>query len=289
MGTGVLMKIEFQKMHGAKNDFVVLHDFENMLSITPEQVAYICDRRIGVGADGMIVVRRSEIADFFMDYVNSDGSLAEMCGNGIRCLGKYVYDNSLTEKTSLTIETRAGVKGLELLIHESGQISKVRVDMGQPIFEPARIPVSVCNSKPPIVDYPLVVNGETFFCSFISMGNPHCVILYDKPDLDQAPNKFGPAIENHEMFPAKTNVEFVKIFDRSHAQMRVWERGCGETLACGTGACASAVTTILKGLTDHQVSMELLGGTLDISWESTDDSVFMTGNANMVYNGQITL
>ncbi|MFH0959856.1 MAG: diaminopimelate epimerase [Pseudomonadota bacterium] len=283
------MKIEFQKMHGTKNDFVVLHDLENGLTFTPLQVARLCDRRSGVGADGLIVVRPSKIADFFMDYVNSDGSLAEMCGNGIRCLGKYVYDNGLTEKTSLTVETRAGLKGLDLLPTESGKISSVRVDMGMPTFDPDRIPVSVVNFKTPIIDYPLVIEGETFSCAFVSMGNPHCVIVYDKDDLDEAPRKFGPAIENHEMFPVKTNVEFVKVLNRSRTLMRVWERGSGETLACGTGACASVVTTILKGLTDNQVSIELLGGTLDITWKSTNNPVVMTGAADTVYYGQITL
>lgn len=282
------MKLEFQKMHGAKNDFVVLHDLGNSLAISPAQAAYLCDRRIGVGADGLIVVRPSEIADFFMDYVNSDGSIAEMCGNGIRCLGKYVYDNGLTGKTSLRIETRAGVKGLDLLADESGRISKVRVDMGKPIFDPNSIPVSAINSKPPIIDYPLMADGETFFCSFVSMGNPHCVIVYDKNDLDQAPRRFGSAIENHGTFPAKTNVEFVKVLNRGRVLMRVWERGSGETLACGTGACAAGVTTILKGLTDHQVSIELLGGTLDITWESIETSVLMTGTSETVYHGHIT-
>ncbi|MCX5874425.1 MAG: diaminopimelate epimerase [Deltaproteobacteria bacterium] len=283
------MKIEFQKMHGAKNDFVVFQNMENDTFLSPSQVAVICDRRVGVGADGVIVVRPSEVADFFMDYINSDGSLAEMCGNGIRCLGKYVYDNGLTKKNSLKIETRAGVKTVELLTNERDQVTRASVDMGQPIFDPIRIPVKLDNAAAPILDYPLKISNETFLCSFVSMGNPHCVIIYERDDLDDVPKRCGNIIENHPMFPAKTNVEFVKVLDRSRALMRVWERGSGETLACGTGACASAVVTIMKGLTDNEVSIELLGGTLDINWKSSNDPVVMSGTAAMVYCGYITI
>lgn len=283
------MKIEFQKMHGARNDFVVFQDIENATFLSPSQVVAICDRRVGVGADGLIVVRPSEVADFFMDYINSDGSLAEMCGNGIRCLAKYVYDNGLTKKNSLRIETRAGVKTVELLTNERDQVTRARVDMGLPIFDPIRIPINLDNAKAPVLDYPLKIDNETFLCSFVSMGNPHCVIIYERDDLDEAPKRCGNMIENHPMFPAKTNVEFVKILDRSRALMRVWERGSGETLACGTGACASAVVTIIKGLTDSDVSIELLGGTLDVKWKGYNDPVFMSGSADTVYYGYIKI
>jgi len=283
------MKIEFQKMHGAKNDFVVFHDMGNAVLLLPSQVSLICDRRVGVGADGLIVVRPSDIADFFMDYINSDGSPAEMCGNGIRCLGKYVYDNGLTKDTNIRIETRAGIKDVELFTNELGQIARARVDMGMPIFDPPKIPVDVTNPAWPVLDYPLDVQGKTFLCSFVSMGNPHCVIVYEDNDLEEAPSLYGKYIESHHIFPAKTNVEFVKVVNRSRALMRVWERGSGETLACGTGACASAVITILKGLTDNTVSIELPGGTLDIHWKGHNDSVVMSGGADTVYFGYITI
>ncbi len=286
---GIDMKITFQKMHGAKNDFVIFHDMENAALLSPSQVSRLCDRRVGVGADGLIVVRQSNVADFFMDYINSDGSPAEMCGNGIRCLAKYVYDNELTKNTHIRIETRAGIKDVELLFDGLGQVTRVRVNMGRPIFDPTQIPVNVTSPSSPVLDYPLDVAGQTFLCSFVSMGNPHCVIIYDKDDLEKAPSRYGKLIECHSIFPAKTNVEFVKLVDRSRALMRVWERGSGETLACGTGACASAVITILKGLTDNTVSIELPGGALEVSWKDNNDSVVMTGGVDAVYIGNITI
>jgi diaminopimelate epimerase len=286
---GIDMKIEFQKMHGAKNDFVIFDDMKNSVSLSAAIVAHICNRREGVGADGLIVARPSEQADFFMDYMNADGSLAEMCGNGIRCLAKYVFEKGLTDKTSLSIETRAGIKVVDLLADGNGQIGHVRVDMGAPIFDPAKIPVGIDAKSWPILDYALKIEGGTFLCSFVSMGNPHCVILYDGADLADAPRKYGKVIENHPMFPAKINVEFVQVLDRKTVLMRVWERGSGETMACGTGACASAVITILKGLTDNEVSIKLLGGILSIVWKGANNSVVMTGAACRVYDGIITI
>ncbi len=286
---GVDMKITFQKMHGAKNDFVVFHDLENIVLLSQSQVSRLCDRRVGVGADGLIVVRQSNSADFFMDYINSDGSAAEMCGNGIRCLAKYVYDNKLTQNRHIRIETRAGIKDVELLFDGLGQVTRARVNMGRPIFDPTQIPVKVTVASSPVLDCPLDIGGQTFLCSFVSMGNPHCVIIYDKDDFEKAPSLYGKLIESHSMFPAKTNVEFVKLVDRSRILMRVWERGSGETLACGTGACASAVITILKGLTNNTVAIELPGGTLDVNWKDINDSVFMTGDVDVVYIGNITI
>ncbi|MGC8660394.1 MAG: diaminopimelate epimerase [Desulfomonilaceae bacterium] len=283
------MKITFQKMHGAKNDFVVFHDFENAISLSPSEISRICDRRVGVGADGLIVARSSETGDFFMDYMNSDGTVAEMCGNGIRCLAKYVYDNGFTKDTHIVIETRAGIKNVELLRDQAGKLVSARVDMGQPMFEPSSIPVNVSGTMFPILDYPLTVKDRTFLCSFVSMGNPHCVIMYDDEGLEEAPTEYGRLLEFHPVFPAKTNVEFVKVVDRARIAMRVWERGSGETLACGTGACASAVVTRLKGLTDDSVSVELLGGVLNINWKGNNDSVFMIGGVETVYVGQITI
>jgi len=282
------MEIHFHKMHGTLNDFVVFGDLEGKVGLTPDQVSRICDRRAGVGADGVIAVRRSEKADFFMDYVNADGSLAEMCGNGIRCLAKYAYDNGLTKKTSLNVETRAGMKTLELFIGQEGNVHRVRVDMGSPIFDPEKIPVAIKGSAGPVIDYPLEAGGRTFLASMVSIGNPHCVIL-EQDDLDSLPGQYGPLIETHPLFPAKTNVEFVKVLSRSRLLMRVWERGSGETLSCGTGACATAVIANVKELVQETVTVEVRGGDLEISWKGAAFSALMTGPATLVYIGSITV
>jgi diaminopimelate epimerase len=282
------MKIAFQKMHGTLNDFVVFHDLDSKVALSPEQVARICDRRAGVGADGVIVVRPSDKADFFMDYINADGSVAEMCGNGIRCLSKYVYDNGLTGKTVLPVETRAGVKTVELIPGPDGRITRVRVDMGQPIFEPDRIPAKVDTDGIPVIDYPVESEGRLFQATLVSMGNPHCVIVVEE-DPGNFPAKFGPSIEHHPMFPARTNVEFIRVTGANRLLMRVWERGCGETFACGTGACAAVVAASLKGLVDGLTVVELLGGDLDIEWKNKKDQVVMTGPAVFVFESNITV
>jgi diaminopimelate epimerase len=282
------MRIDFHKMHGTKNDFVVFHDLEDTVSLSAHHVAAICDRRTGVGADGVIVVRQSEKADFFMDYVNADGSVAEMCGNGVRCLAKYVYDNGLTEQRVLPVETRAGVKSLELSPGDDGRIKWVSVDMGKPIFEAQRIPVKLEPVDGPILDHPIEIDGRTFLGSMVSMGNPHCVILCSEP-IEDLPKSVGPAIENHRIFPEKTNVEFVQVVDRTRLKMRVWERGSGETYSCGTGACGSAVIARLKGLVDAASTVELLGGDLKIGWEGPESSVIMTGTANTAFKGSINI
>jgi diaminopimelate epimerase len=282
------MDISFQKMHGTLNDFVVFHDLSGAVQLGPEQVARICDRRAGVGADGVIIVRPSQEADFFMDYVNADGSVAEMCGNGIRCLAKYVYDNGLTDRTTLPVETRAGIKTVNLFPSNDGKIAKVSVDMGEPVFEPDAIPVNLESSGKPILDQVIEVRGRSFQASILSMGNPHCVIVTEE-ELDGLPLRYGSEIENHRLFPAKTNVEFIRIKDRNHIVMRVWERGSGETLACGTGACASAVAARLKGLVQADCVVELRGGNLDISWKGINYPVLMTGACELVYKGILTL
>ncbi len=288
MGYIRVMEIRFQKMHGTLNDFVVFHDLDGWLEPTAPQVAHICHRHAGVGADGLIVVRPSERADFFMDYRNSDGSLAEMCGNGIRCLAKYVYDNRLSRKTELLVETRGGIKQLELFPGPDRAIEQVRVNMGAPIFDPREIPVAIADITPPITDYPLQVEDREFRCSMVSMGNPHCVIVTDE-DLTQMPTRYGAQIESHSMFPAKTNVEFIQVVNRGRIRMRVWERGCGETWSCGTGACASAVVARIKGLTDPEVSLELAGGELVISWNSLSSPVFMRGTVVTSFEGIINV
>jgi diaminopimelate epimerase len=282
------MRIDFQKMHGTLNDFVVFHDLDGNVALSAEQAARICDRRGGVGADGVIVVRSSSEADFFMDYVNADGSLAEMCGNGIRCLAKYVYDNGLTNKTNLQVQTRAGIKILELMPGPDGKVDAVRVDMGEPIFSPEEIPAKIDPATTPILDHALEVEGRTFSAAILSMGNPHCVIVVDE-DPDPLPRLYGPAIETHPLFPAKTNVEFIRIIDRTRIVMRVWERGSGETFSCGTGACAAAVAACLKGLVNSKATVELLGGELIIDWKGHGFSVVMTGSSFFTFNGTITI
>jgi len=282
------MRINFQKMHGTLNDFVVFHDLDRNLPLSPEQTARICDRRAGVGADGVIVVRKSSAADFFMDYMNADGSLAEMCGNGIRCLAKYVYDNGLTDKKTLRVQTRAGIKTLELITGPDGKIDSVRVNMGEPIFLPDKIPAKIDSAAVPILDHPVEVEGRTFSASLLSMGNPHCVIVVDD-DPELLPKRYGPAIEYHPIFPSKTNVEFIRVIDRTRIVMRVWERGSGETFSCGTGACAAVVAARLKGLVNSSATVELLGGELTIEWKGIEFSVFMTGSSIFVFNGNITI
>jgi diaminopimelate epimerase len=282
------MEIKFQKMHGTLNDFVVFHDLSGEVKLTPQQVAAICERRGGVGADGVIVVRPSSSADFFMDYTNADGSVAEMCGNGIRCLAKYVYDNGLTTERQLKVDTRAGIKSLELFTGPEGKIESVRVDMGAPVFDPARIPVSVHDKGSSMVEHEIKAGDRIFHASILSMGNPHCVIVVDE-NLDPLPLRYGPTIEKHPLFPAKTNVEFIRVLSPDHIVMRVWERGSGETFSCGTGACASAVAARVKGLVDSGVSVELPGGDLHIDWEGNNNPVLMTGSVVLVFDGSITV
>jgi diaminopimelate epimerase len=282
------MEISFHKMHGTLNDFVVFHDLSGAVTLAPDQIRRICNRRSGVGGDGVIVVRKSDTADFFMDYVNADGSLAEMCGNGIRCLAKYVYDSGLTTKKTLAVETRAGVKKLKLIAGRDGKIARVQVDMGAPLFDPAAIPTTVQTNTLPIVDYPIEIQGRTFLATILSMGNPHCVIPADG-DLDECPKQFGPIIEHHPLFPARTNVEFIRVPNRERIVMRVWERGSGETFACGTGACAAMVAAVLKGLVDSSATVELLGGELQLEWQDFKSSVIMTGESVLVYEGTLTI
>ncbi len=282
------MEIRFQKMHGAMNDFVVFHDFDGAIALSAEQVQSICHRRAGIGADGVIIVRKSSVADFFMDYVNADGSIAEMCGNGIRCLAKYVYDNGYTTKTTLHIETRAGIKVLDLFPGGNGKIIRARVNMGKPIFDPKQIPVNIDSDNLPLIDFSIEAGGRTFSAAILSMGNPHCVIITEG-DLDSLAREFGPLIETNSLFPARTNVEFITVADRGHIIMRVWERGSGETLACGTGACAAMVAAVLKDLVNQSATVQLLGGDLEIEWKSAEYPIVMTGEAILSYNGIITI
>ncbi len=271
--------MNFVKMHGAGNDFVMIEDLDDRLHLNAAFVAAVCDRHFGVGGDGIIRITRSSDADFFMDYYNADGEVAEMCGNGIRCLAKYVGDRGIIDADQITADTRDGVKALTLYRGHEGRVERVRVDMGAPIFERARIPLA---GEGDPQHEKIEVVGQTVEATCVSMGNPHAVIFVD--DLDAVDFfTLGPALEVHERFPAKTNVEFVQVLDRDQVRMRVWERGVGETLACGTGACAVGVASAFRSFTGRSIAVHLRGGTLDIEW--TDDTVFMTGPAEETFSG----
>ena len=278
--------MKFTKMHGAGNDYIYVDCTQSVID-NPSQVAIdLSDRHFGVGSDGLILIKKSDKADFFMEMYNADGSQGQMCGNGIRCVGKFVYDNGLTDKTTVTIDTLAGVKILELKTGADGKVETARVNMGAPILTSRQIPV--VSTKEQVIDEPLNVDGTTYHITAVSMGNPHAIVYMDDlKDLDI--EKIGPKFENHIAFPDRINTEFVKVIDRHTLQMRVWERGSGETLACGTGACAVAVASTLNGLVDEDkpVTVKLLGGDLQILWNRQENLVYMTGSATTVFDGEI--
>ena len=279
--------MKFTKMHGIGNDYVYVNCFEESIKNPAEVSKFVSDRHFGIGSDGLILISPSAKADFRMNIYNADGSQAEMCGNGIRCVAKYVYDYGLTDKTEISVETLAGIKYLKLQV-ENGKVATVEVNMGAPILEPKKIPVAVENN--PVVDVPVEVKGKTYHMTCVSMGNPHAIIFMDNvKELDI--EAIGPYFENHPVFPKRTNTEFVEVLDKNTVNMRVWERGSDETLACGTGACAVAVASILNGLVDRDqpVTVKLLGGDLNIFWDENDDQVYMTGPATTVFDGEIDL
>ncbi|SDT42544.1 diaminopimelate epimerase [Paenibacillaceae bacterium GAS479] len=276
--------MEFTKMNGLGNDFIVVFG-EKDLPIGVDKLAVdLCNRYFGIGADGLVYILPSERADFRMRIINSDGSEAEQCGNAIRCVAKYVFDNGHTDKQSLTIETLgAGVQQVELTV-EDGKAAFIRVDMGEPILEGLRVPTTIDAER--IVGHPIQVDGREFSFTAVSMGNPHAVIYVDDAaGFDLA--AWGPKLEAHPMFPRKTNVEFVTVNSRNQADMRVWERGAGPTLACGTGACATVVSSVLNGLTDREATVSLKGGDLLIEWSEVDNHVYMTGPAAEVFRGKL--
>lgn len=277
--------MKFTKMHGIGNDYVYVNCFEESVK-NPEEVSkFVSDRHFGIGSDGLILISPSAIADFRMNIYNADGSQAEMCGNGIRCVAKYVYDYGLTDKTEISVETLAGIKYLRLQV-ENGKVASVEVNMGAPILEPKEIPVAVEES--PVVNVPVEVKGKIYHMTCVSMGNPHAIIFMNNvKDLDIA--AIGPYFENHTVFPKRTNTEFVEVLDRNTVNMRVWERGSDETLACGTGACATTVACILNDKTENEVTVHLLGGDLKIRWDREANQVYMTGPATVVFDGEITL
>lgn len=276
--------MKFTKMQGIGNDYVYVNCLEEKVDHPEELAKLVSDRHFGIGSDGLILIKPSEVADFEMAMYNADGSRGEMCGNGIRCVAKYVYDRGLTDKTHISIETLAGIKYLELTV-EKGQVSQVRVDMGEPELLAEKIPVISQQEK--VIDVPITAGEKEYRMTCVSMGNPHCVVfMEDVEDLEI--EKIGPLFENHELFPKRINTEFVKVIDRKTLQMRVWERGSGETLACGTGACATAVAAMLNGFCEEEVQIHLLGGDLTIEWNKESNHVFMTGPAEIVFDGEIT-
>ena len=280
--------MKFTKMHGCGNDYVYVDGAREKIPAErkSEVVKFLSDRHFGIGGDGVIFINPSDVADFEMEMYNMDGSRSEMCGNGIRCVGKYVYDHGLTQKTSLTIVSCGKIKYLDLTV-EDGKVTKVRVNMGSPILEAAEIPVVAEQS--PVVDAPITVDGKEYRMTCVSMGNPHAVVYVDEMIDDETMAKIGPLFEHHDRFPRRVNTEFVKVLSRERAQMRVWERGTGETLACGTGACAVTVASILNGLTEDRITVELSGGNLEIFWDRKENVVYMTGPATTVFEGEIEI
>ena len=277
--------MKFTKMQGIGNDYVYVNCFQEKVENPGEVAKMVSDRHFGIGSDGLILIKPSDVADFEMDMYNSDGSRGAMCGNGIRCVAKYVYDYGLTHKTSITVNTASGIKYLDLTI-ENGKAVQIRVNMGTPILEASKIPV--ISEKEKVIDEPIVAGNKEYRITAVSMGNPHAVTYIDDvKGLDI--EKIGPQLEHHSIFPDRVNTEFVKVLDRNTVEMRVWERGSGETLACGTGACAVAVASILNGYTEDEVTVKLLGGDLKIYWDRKENLVYMTGPAEVVFDGEIKL
>ena len=275
--------MKFTKMHGCGNDYVYVNLFEEKMKNPAKVSIAVSDRHFGIGSDGLITIGPSDVADFRMRIYNADGSEAEMCGNGIRCVAKYVYDHKLTDQTQISVETGAGIKTLELTV-ENDKVTLVRVDMGEPILTPSLIPVVADGER--VVDEPIVVAGKEWRMTCVSMGNPHAVLFVDDVEHFEL-EKYGPLFERHERFPKRTNTEFVQIVSRSEAIMRVWERGSAETWACGTGTCATVMACILNGCTDDSVLVHLRGGNLRIDYDRKSNHLFMTGPATEVFEGEI--
>ncbi len=276
--------LQFTKMHGLGNDYVYMDAINQKIENRSELAKFVSDRHFGIGSDGLILICPSEKADFKMQMFNQDGSEAEMCGNGIRCVGKFVYDKGLTNKETITVETLAGIKTL-VMTAKNGKIETARVDMGEPILEPEKIPV--ISNENPVKNLKLEAEDKEFIFTCVSMGNPHAV-TFIKEDVNKFDIcKYGAKLEVNKAFPKKANIEFINVIDDKTLKMRVWERGAGETLACGTGACAVTVSAILNGYTSREVTVQLLGGNLKIKWDEKDNHVYMTGPATTVFEGKI--
>ena len=279
--------MRFTKMHGCGNDYVYIDGAREKVrqEEKPGLVQRLSDRHYGIGGDGVIFINPSQEADFEMEMYNMDGSRAEMCGNGIRCVAKFVYDRGLTDQTHISIVSCGKIKYLDLTV-EGGKVSTVKVNMGSPILTAGEIPVIARNGEDRVIGQDIEVDGSIYQMTCVSMGNPHAVVFVeDAAGLDL--EKIGPLFENHALFPKRVNTEFVKILDRDTVEMRVWERGTGETLACGTGACAAAVAGILNGLTNDTVTVKLPGGCLSVQWDRERNLVYMTGPAATVFEGEI--
>lgn len=283
--------MKFTKMHGCGNDYVYINGIRERIASDkkPELVRRLSDRHFGIGGDGVIFINQGTNAEFEMEMYNADGSRAQMCGNGIRCVAKYVYDYGLTDKTNITIESFGSVKYLELTLGKDDKVERVRVNMGAPILEAEDVPV--ISKQEQVVNEEILVNGERFRMTCVSMGNPHAVVfLKDIDDIRSFDlERVGPYFENHERFPERTNTEFVRVMDRGNVRMRVWERGTGETLACGTGCCATAVAGVLNGLTDMIVNVHVLGGVITCEWDRERNLVYMTGPAVTVFDGEVEI
>lgn len=274
--------MKFTKMHGCGNDYVYVNGFTEKVADKPKAVVALSDRHFGIGSDGVIFINPSQQADFEMEMYNADGTRAEMCGNGIRCVGKYVYDHGMTDKTSITVESFGKVKYLDLTV-ENGKVVKVKVNMGKPELAAKDVPVVSVHEQ--VIDEEIIVKEKSYRMTCVSMGNPHAVVFMD--DVEHlAIEEIGPYFENHERFPNRTNTEFVQVIDDSHVKMRVWERGTGETLACGTGCCATAVACVLNRLTGAHVTVQVLGGEIEIYWDQKENLVYMTGPAVTVFEGE---
>ncbi len=277
--------MKFTKMQGLGNDYIYVNCFTEKVADPSKMAKILSDRHFGIGSDGLVLIMPSETCDFKMRMFNSDGSEAEMCGNAIRCVGKYVYDNGLTQKTVIKIETLAGIKILDMKV-ENGKVAMVRVDMGEPVLQPALIPVK--SEEELFISQPVLIDGKEFKVTCVSMGNPHAVTYVE--DIDKfPPDIIGPKMENDSLFPKRINAEFVQVLDSKTLKMRVWERGAGETLACGTGACATLVSSVLNGVSDRCAVVKLLGGDLIIEWNENDNHVYMTGPATKVFDGEIEI
>lgn len=278
--------MKFTKMHGCGNDYVYVNCFEETIENPNETAKFVSDRHFGIGSDGMICIHPSDKADFRMAMYNSDGTEGAMCGNGVRCIAKYVYDYGLTDKTTITIETKGGIKELDLTV-EDGKVTWVNVDMEAPVLEADKIPV-IYDEEKKVIDKPVIVDGREYRITCVSMGNPHGVVFVDSVD-DLDIEKLGPMFEHHPMFPDRVNTEFIQVVDDHTIRMRVWERGAGETLACGTGACASAYASYLNQKTGNKVLVHLLGGDLQIEYDEEKHTIFMKGPATKVFDGEIDL
>lgn len=274
--------MKFTKMQGCGNDYVYVNGFTEEIKDKPAFVRAVSDRHFGVGGDGAIFINPSDVADFEMEMYNADGSRSEMCGNGIRCVAKFVYDKGMTDQEHISIVSAGQIKYLDLDVKD-GKVANVKVNMGAPILRAKDVPV--ISTMEESVDEPIVVQDKEYRMTCVSMGNPHAIVFMDDV-ANLEIEKIGPYFENHEVFPNRTNTEFVEVVDRSHVNMRVWERGTGETLACGTGCCATVVACVLNGLTDTTVTVKVLGGEILIEWDREANLVYMTGPATTVFEGE---